>query len=275
MTASPRRILGIDFSGATDAGRKIWIAEGRAARDGAFELHDLRQACELDGGGVAPKIAIAALARHITRAPDTIAGCDFPFTLPRSLIEEPSWVDFVQAFPQRFGFPDAFRSWALAKAHGRELRRDADCAAGTPFNSYNLRIYRQTWWGIARLLHPLVTSGAAIAVPYQSPTRKPRPVLIEACPACALKAIALYRPYKGRADALRRQRRTLVAELVARGFLDAPAPALARRLTDDAGGDAIDAVIAALIAAAADVGTPNTPVDAFDGEIYWRLRDIR
>jgi hypothetical protein len=270
VTAGKRRILGIDFSGASDAGRKIWIAEGRLMRGTRFELTDLRPACELPNSGIGPEIAIAALARHIVREPDTIVGCDFPFTLPRSLIEEPRWVDFVAAFPDRFGFPDAFRDWALRKAGGRELRRDADRAAATPFNSYNLRIYRQTWWGIARLLHPLVTSGAAIAIPYQSRTRKPRPILIEACPACALKSIAMYQPYKGRADALRRQRGLLVVHLVEGGFLDAPAPAISQRLIDDPGGDAIDAVLAALVAAVADL-TPKATVDRIEGDIYWKL----
>jgi Protein of unknown function (DUF429) len=273
VTAGKKRILGVDFSGASDAGRKIWIAEGRVSSAGALTLIDLTPACELQGGGTAPEIAISALARHIVREPGTVVGCDFPFTLPRRLIEEPSWVDFVAAFPKRFGDPDAFRAWALRKAGGRELRRDADRAASTPFNSYNLRIYRQTWWGIAHLLHPLIAAGAAIAIPYQSRARKPLPTFIEACPACALKAIALYRPYKGRTDAHRRQRRVLLDRLVADGFLDAPALTISQRLIDDPGGDAIDATLAALVAAAAELA-PKAPVDAIEGEIYWKLRGI-
>ena len=83
-----QRILGIDFSGASDAGRKIWIAEGRRGRGSRFILDDIRPACDLAGGGTAPAPAIAALARHIVSEPGTIAGCDFPFSIAKSLIDE-------------------------------------------------------------------------------------------------------------------------------------------------------------------------------------------
>ena len=270
MTASDLRILGIDFSGAADAGRKIWIAEG-VARNGAFELRDLRQACTLDGGGVAPGMAISALVRHILREPRTVAGCDFPFTLPRSLIDKPTWVDFVAAFPGRFADADSFRAWALHKAHGRELRRDADRAAATPFNSYNLRIYRQTWWGIVALLHPLVTSGAAIAVPYQPRTRRPLPILIEACPACSLKSIGIYSPYKGRTAAHRRNRRAILTHLVSQRFLTTPPAKMMRLMIDDIGGDALDAVIAALATSTADLRRDVAQDEMLDGRIYWQV----
>jgi hypothetical protein len=269
-----RRILGIDFSGASDAGRKIWIAEG-VQRAGRFHLLDLRQACALEGGGIGPELAIAGLARHIVQAPDTIAGCDFPFSLPRSMISDRRWIDFVAAFPERFPYPDSFRNWALRAAGGRELRRDADRAAATPFNSYNLRIYRQTWWGIARLLQPLLTTGAAIAVPYQRPSRKLRPVLLEACPACALKSIDMYRTYKGSAAEHGRQREAIVRRLIALGHLAAPAHEDMQRLICDKGGDALDAVISALVASAAEeFAAGQHAADNIEGEIYWSLATL-
>jgi hypothetical protein len=272
LTASERRILGIDFSGASDAGRKIWIAEGRSAGGGApFNLIDLRPACDLEGGAVPPAGAIAALARHIVRAPNTVAGFDFPFSIPAALIEEPSWVDFLRAFPARFPDPDAFRDWALTKANGRELRRAADRAASTPFNSYNLRIYRQTWWGIAALLNPLVTGGAAIVRPYQRPTRRALPILTEACPACSLKSIGFYPPYKGRSATHRRNRQAVVKTLIARGHLAPPPSKLRRIMIDNVGGDALDAVVAALAAAEIDVRHDVDQTEMLEGRIYWRM----
>src|SRR5262249_14108140 len=88
-----RRILGLEFSGGSDAGRKIWIAEGQETGS-RLRLIDLRPAAELPGGEAAPGTAIAALARYIVAVPNTVTGCDFPFSIPRSLIEEPSWEDF-------------------------------------------------------------------------------------------------------------------------------------------------------------------------------------
>jgi hypothetical protein len=271
VTARERRVLGIDFSGAADAGRKIWIAEG-VRRGGRFHLLGLKQACELEGGGIAPEPAIAALARHIAQVPDTIAGCDFPFSLPRSLIRDRRWIDFIAAFPERFPDPDSFRAWALREAGGVELRRDADRIAKTPFNSYNLRIYRQTWWGIAKLLQPLLTAGAAVAAPYQPSPRRIRPVLVEACPAFALKSIGMYQPYKGSTDLHRRQRRVILRRLVDLGHLVAPEPSTVQRLIYDKGGDALDALIAALVAAATGKFVRGRRVsDDLEGQIYWSI----
>ena len=59
------RILGVDFSGASDAGRKIWIAEGRWNNTGAFALASCIPAIDLPLGGAAPAEAIPALVRHI------------------------------------------------------------------------------------------------------------------------------------------------------------------------------------------------------------------
>jgi hypothetical protein len=265
-----RRILGIDFSGATDAGRKIWIAEGLEA-DGKLRLVNLRPAAELPGGAAAPITAIAALARHIIDVPDTVAGCDFPFSIPRSLIEEPSWEDFISAFPARFSDPDAFRDWAFRKAGMRELRRRTDRDEKTPFNSYNLRIHRQTWWGIVALLYPFLKSGAAIIRPYQPMPRHAKPIVIEACPACAMKSIGFYPPYKGRAETHRAARQAVLRKLVGDGHLERPSRTLTARILANAGGDALDAVIAAIVTARADLRLKLKGDAAFEGMIYGRL----
>ena len=97
----PRRVLGVDFSGASDAGRKIWIAELKRGRGRRLTLVDLVPAAALPDSGIAPRAAIAALARHILREPSTIVGCDFPFTLPKAVMDAP-WEAFVAEFAQRF-----------------------------------------------------------------------------------------------------------------------------------------------------------------------------
>jgi len=267
----PRRVLGVDFSGASDAGRKIWIAECKRGRGSKLTLVDLRPASELPRSGTAPEAAIAALSRHITLEPDTIVGCDFPFTVPKTVIDTASWETFVQGFPGRFADPGAFRHWALLRAGGRELRRAADRDAKTPFNSYNLRIYRQTWWGIAHLLNPLLTSGRAIVRPYQPLPSEPRPIVIEACPACSLKELGFYPPYKGRTGAHRRERKAVLRKLTAAGLLEPPATRLHDIMLDNVGGDALDAVIAAIAAAHASIEIEPEGDQRVEGVIYAAL----
>lgn len=267
----PRRVLGVDFSGATDAGRKIWIAECKRGRGNRLTLIDLRPASDLPGGGLSPAVAIAALARHVVLKADTIAGFDFPFTLPKSLIDRPSWAAFVAEFPMRFADPDAFRRWALLRAGGRELRRAADRDAKTPFNSYNLRIYRQTWWGIAHLLNPLVTTGQALVRPFQALPTLPHPIIVEACPASSLKWIGFYPAYKGRRGAQRLERKAVLRKLVEAGLLESPPASLQAVMLDNVGGDALDAVIAAVATAHATIEIEPDPDQRLEGVIYAAL----
>ncbi|MDQ7248024.1 hypothetical protein [Dongia sedimenti] len=258
----------MDFSGAADAGRKIWIAEARRGRGNRLKLIDLRSAAELPGGGIDPRTAIAALAAHIVREPDTIAGCDFPFTLPMQVIDRPSWDALIADFALRFQNPDSFRQWALQRAEGRELRRAADREAKTPFNSYNLRIYRQTWWGIAYLLGPLVARGQASVRPYHPLPAKPHPIVIEACPASSLKSIGFYPAYKGRSGAHRLERKAVLRKLVDCGLLERPKANIERILLDNIGGDALDAVIAAVATAHAATEREPDLAQRIEGIIY-------
>lgn len=267
----PRRVLGVDFSGASDAGRKIWIAEARRGRGNRLKLVDLRAASELPDSGISPATAISALARHVIRESDTIAGFDFPFTLPKAVIDRPTWKAFIADFSRRFPDPDAFRHWALLRAEGRELRRVADREAKTPFNSYNLRIYRQTWWGIAHLLNPLVTSGRAIVRPFQPLTVVPQPILIETCPACSLKWMGFYPAYKGRSGGHRRERKAILQRLIESGLLESPSASIQAIMLNNLGGDALDAVIAAIATAHAAVEIEPDHDQRMEGIIYAAL----
>jgi hypothetical protein len=267
----PRRILGVDFSGAADAGRKIWIAEARRGRGNRVKVIELRPASELPNGGIDPRTAIAALVTDIVREPDTIAGFDFPFTLPLRVIDRPNWEAFIADFGRRFPDPDSFRQWALLRADGRELRRATDREAKTPFNSYNLRIYRQTWWGIACLLNPLVANRQAIVRPYHSMPQEPHPILIEACPASSLKSIGFYPAYKGPSDAHRRARSAVLRKLIDAGLLERPMPSIEQILLNNIGGDALDAVVAAVATAHAAIERAPDPAQRIEGIIYAAL----
>jgi hypothetical protein len=264
------RILGVDFSGASDAGRKIWIAEGRLDDAGALELLTCVAAIDLPGGGKAPAEAVPALARHIAGLGPARVGCDFPFSLPRDLVGARSWRSFAIRYAADFADADTFRGLMRTQHNAAEHKRMTDRIAKTPFNSYNLRLYRQTWWGISGVLRPLIASRAASVRPQQR-LLPGKPTLIEVCAACTLKSIRLYPPYKGSEAKHRRARRNILDGLIERGALGAPGRRMRSILLDNDGGDALDAVIGAIATARADLTIEADPYQRLEGRVYFEI----
>lgn len=233
---------GVDFSGAANAGEHLWIARG--VRDDQRLLIDLcLRASALPGGGRERSAAFEALRNWISASGSAVYGLDFPFSLPDSLISQPTWDEFVGTFGQRYADADAFRATCRAQTNGRELKRRTDVETATPFCAYNLRMYRQTFYGIRDVLAPLVEASAAAVLPMQPPITG-KPMLLEVCPAVLLKARRLYFPYKGRGTALADARRRLLDALTADDSLVIP-PDIGALLVADAGGDALDSILAA------------------------------
>lgn len=240
-----RRFLGIDFSASRDGGRHTWIAVAEPY-GGRLAVRDLRPVADLPGGCTERPGHIGVLRSYLTDQGAALIGLDFPFSLPKALLQASRWTTFLAGFRRRFPDPDALRAQCRAQAGGRELRRRCDAESGTPFSAYNLRLYRQTWWGIAEILAPLVAAGRVCAVPMQAPCPG-IPTLAETCPASVLKRLGCYRPaYKGRGSAPAARRRAILERLDDQG-LAIPAT-LAGRAADDRHGDALDAVLAALAA---------------------------
>jgi hypothetical protein len=257
-----RHLYGIDFSGAQDAGRRIWVAQG-ALDAGVLRVITCRRAADLPGSGPRREQALAALRTLIAEAGEAAFGLDFPFGLPRSLVAEGRWVDFLRAFPAAHADPDTFRRACQEAADGRDLKRVSDVESRAPFSPYNLRLYRQTFYGLRDLLHPLVRAGRAVALPMQPP-RPGRPWLLEACPASLLKREDLYIPYKGRETHHRAARARILAALEENGALAVPDPQIRRALLETPGGDALDSVLATLIVARA-LRHPAFPTVEEDG----------
>ncbi len=265
------RVLGVDFSGAVDAGNRIWIAEATVTGAG-IEIQSCRRARDLPGGAADRDSALRALTGHLALQTDAVAGLDFPFSLPSSLIHEASWEDFVAGFAGRYPTPERFRADCTDRGAGRELKRRTDFEALVPFSAYNLRLYRQTYWGIRDVLRKLIADDAARVIPIQTP-RAGAPVIAEFCPASILKREGLYFSYKGRGPALREARETIVEQLIARRALLRPGASVLSELLDDIGGDALDAVIAAIGAARviADPGSmrPRDDLDRIEARVYF------
>lgn len=261
------RVAGVDFSGARQAGLNIWIAEGRATPKGV-KIDRLSRATDLPCGGRDFYPAMTALVAHLGSLGDTLIGLDFPFSLPKPLIEQRSWTAFVKAFARNHETSDAFRADCRARSDGPELKRRTDTEARVPWCAYNLRLYRQTWAGIRHVLAPLVASGNAHAVPMQVPVEGV-PALAEICPASVLKREGLYAPYKGRGDGPRNGRDTILKALVERDALRPLPGALRETVLANSGGDALDAILAAVAAARIDDPAPRDALDRIEARVYF------
>ena len=268
------RVYGVDFSGARDAGRRIWLAEGRIG-DGRLHVEGCYPAEELPGSGRAREAALGALRRLIAGEPGAAFGLDFPFGLPLPpLVEEVgSWEAFVRAFPTDYPTADAFRQSCRARHPSGELKRQTDAEVKTPFAAYNLRLYRQTYYGIREVLYPLARDGAACVLPMQA--RCPdRAWVLEICPASTLKREGLpAQQYKAKTEEGRRTREAILAGIEAQGQIEIGSAGLRVRIIEEEGGDALDSVIAAWATYRA-VGAPEIdPVAglrayALEGYVY-------
>jgi hypothetical protein len=263
-----RRIFGLDFSGAVDAGRHAWLAEGRPSPRG-LEILSCRPIADLPGGAIDRATALAALRAFIADSPDIILGCDFPFSLPRAHIETASWTEFIDGF--RHNDALAFYEHCRRLSGGREPKRTTDVESKTPWCAFNIRLYRQSYHGMAELLRPLVIEGRALVLPMQPPTPG-RAWLIETCPASALKHFGWRGSYKGAAFSTTRRR--ILRRLTEAGLL-APLPrSIQSRVAENAGGDALDTIIAALATAQAlgDIDAGRGAGDELEGRVYYYLR---
>jgi hypothetical protein len=235
-----RRFVGIDFSGGVNAGRKIWIASGRAENE-ALLIDVCIRGEALPGSGREREKCLAALRVFIRSAGAALIGLDFPLGLPHELMETQRWEEFIRSFPERFATPQQFRQACSAAARGREVKRRTDFEAHTPFSPYNLRLYRQTYYGLRDVIAPLVIERAICVRPMQK-SRSGVPQLIEICPASTLKQMKLYRPYKGTSVVQRQARATIMRSLQQEGVK--LAGQLKPIVLADPEGDALDSILA-------------------------------
>lgn len=267
-------IYGIDFSGARNAGNKIWISRGVA--DGKRVLiQECYRARELPNSERGLEVCLPALVNLITSNRNAAFGFDFPFGLPRSLVREETWEEFVLEFPTRFHAPDHFKTQCFAAAGNRELRRRTDVEAHTPFSPYNLRVYKQTYYGISKVLLPLVRDGDACVLPFQRPVSG-KSWILEICPASTLRALGFNGvPYKGREELHWSNRRQILQAMERTGPIHIEEAEIRQTIIDDNGGDALDSVIAAMAVFTTLQNnrepSPMSPEYLIEGYVYWRV----
>lgn len=221
----------------------MWVTCGTVEDEG-LRINWVRPCAELEGSGRRRDECLPALRRFIQSHSEAVFGLDFPFGLPRPLVREPGWLQFVENFPDTHPTPEAFRTRCRQAIPGVELKRRTDRETRTPFSAYNLRLYRQTWFGIRHLLHPLVTRAEAKALPMQDPTEGCA-WLLEICPASTLKRESLYAPYKKDKGRHRTERGWILGQVLTRADLRLDSAVVRAAIVDDTGGDALDSVVAA------------------------------
>ncbi len=260
-------VAGVDFSGARDAGKHIWIAEGTVSPRG-LQIQKLQRADTLPGSGPTFEDALPSLVEHIRSLTNRIIGFDFPFSLPHVLIPDKTWMEFVLRFARDYDTPSEFRDACRDRTDGRELKRSTDVEACVPWCAYNLRLYRQTWAGIRHVLAPLIQGGHARIIPMQKPKRG-LPIVAETCPASLLKKEDLYLPYKRPNPSHAEARTKIVRELTRRKLLSPVRGKLRDDIIGDPGGDALDAVLAAIGAAGINDAKPRNDADQIEARVYF------
>lgn len=269
----PGKIIGIDFSGAKDCGRKIWIAEGRL-EGGALGLQRVDRADRKLAVKAHPEALFPELRRLIAEAGSAAVGVDAPFSVCGGLMRAANanvWRDYLGVVA-KCGTADLWRA-SCSVVPERCSKRVTDQEAQTPFAPHNLRLFKQTYFFLHSVLHPLVADQKVYVVPFDNPASFDRPWLLETCPASALRHLGLREPYKGRAAPLYRARRRILDALVECGWIRVPPPELRAALIGDTGGDALDSAIAAAATARA-VKKPRklfsrNAIEAVEGRVYF------
>lgn len=258
------RALGLDWSGGAAARAKIWAAvvEDEALVElsrpfAALDLVRVHGAAGLAVASPAPRAVADAFAPWLAAQRFDVAGFDFCFALAAgqsarlALPGGPAAAGALLA--ARFG-DDAL---AFREAAGREQRRKTDALRGAPFAPTNLRMFRQTFWGLRAL--------AAVRDPMAPWSDGPRRVH-EVLPR--LRATALCGRCRYKDPASRAGRERLLSALRPGLRIGAAHEAL---LLDDGEGDAIDAVLAALEVRDARTSRETAPPEALrtgEGWIY-------
>ena len=199
--------------------------------------------------------ALAYLVEMIVKSQRALWGLDFPFGLPIELMKPgakwPAQLDFVKSWngnAHTFGLECLNRAKALGGPN--HIRRLSDIEARTPFDTYHYRIIYQTFYGMRDVLDPLRRKKGTAILPFQY-HRLPSAgrVVVEACPSSTLKRLGLpYQNYKQPGGRPLEAKHLWTRKILLSGFKKHVRISGAHRSTiiQNSGGDALDAVIAAI-----------------------------
>jgi hypothetical protein len=246
----------VDWSGSAQAGKKIWAADVAFRRTGARLVRLWQPFLGLDAAGVAD-----CFSDWLTAQEFDMAGLDFCFGLssehrvPGLPAGGPA---ALGPWLSRFARPEDFK-----RALGKERKRETDRLMRAPFAPTNLRMFRQTYWGLRAL------KGARLPIPpWDVPARR---AVVEVLPAHVVSVLCRGCRYKGATPQARSQRQRLLAIMV-RDCRLGTSRQDEEIMLDDTEGDVLDAVLATVAAGAAwQGGLGGVPLQAAasgEGWIY-------
>jgi hypothetical protein len=213
--------------------------------------------------------ALAHLVRMVRESDAALWGMDFPFALPIEIIDQghrfPHQLDWV-AHWKRDAYSFGLHCLGRAKKLKREwhIRRTTDSETKAPFDCYHYRIIYQTFHGMRDVLLPLSKTGGTAILPFHYPRlATARRVVLESCPGSFLKRHDLpHNNYKQPAGGPLTPKRLRTRHTILAGidrWIDIP-PTLRTRMIRNPGGDALDAVLAAVSAHASFTTADHTAI---------------
>ena len=260
-------VCGVDFSGARLAGRTTWVARlAPSAGEGPpftlTMLRPLEKLCRTAERGP----ALAHLVGMVATSEGCLWGLGFPFGFPlevagpwdEQLALAGGWGDDAYGL----GLELVRRTELLC---GRKhLRRLTDLEHRAPHDPYHYRVIYQTFFGLRDVLGPLMRTPGTAVLPFRYPCLPAaRRVVVETCPATTLDRLGLprrnYKRPQGKALTPKEKR---TRRKILRGLRAHVAFSGHRRgvMAKDPGGDALDAVLAALGAAVAFAGADHAAI---------------
>lgn len=259
LARKPATVIGIDFSGAAQSGKTAWLAQCEVLDDQTLKLVSVDPLHRL-AGSTGRDVVNAFLVERVLSAKRTLVGADFPFSLPTALGlgDWQSQLEHVAEFDgdaKQYGRMLVSRTERITGGQ-KHLRRQTDQQSRTPFDCYHYRIIYQTFHGMRDVLRPIVRSSqiaagsSQVAVhPFESGKFDATTILAEACPSSTLKRLRLpHQLYKQGGNRPPEAKHLQTRRSIFSGIspLIKISPHRRRVLLADPGGDAIDAVLAAI-----------------------------
>lgn len=308
MTRLASTVYGVDFgAGWRDAGKKTWIARGTVGGDG-LRLTDCETvASAFDGDPKRRDDALAALVEFLSGdrtwatddgdeyrvEADAAVGLDFPFGLPTAVLgdEFEDWRAFVDGFPGGLPLPDdwdrdevddprSLSAWGSQRARENDdadcvhCKRETDATVGAqpPYGIVGKYI---TYHGIESVLAEIRDAVTFAPMETGDDTGSTdAPLVLEAYPAGTLGRLGLYRTgYKGGTETERHRRERNLQGLQQGEDEVEITESVRREAVKNSGGDALDAVVAAVATyeatRSADSLAPDADhYDPVEGYIY-------
>jgi hypothetical protein len=245
-------VIGIDFSGAAQSGRNAWLAETKVIpRSNTLELCKISRIGRLARDD-SRQFVNEYLADRIGNADQTLFGMDFPFGLPIEL-NLGDWPEQLNSLRKFAGDAKAYGHFLVARTEStlgsKHVRRSTDREASTPFDCYHYRIIYQTFHGMRDVLAKVADDEASAVWPFQYDRHTAKRIIVEACPSSTLKRLGLpFHLYKQSGDRPIEPRHQKNRQQILRGIEDfiSIKPHQRRVLMTNPGGDALDAVLAAV-----------------------------